>query len=486
VIKGFAANNHVLMCMALCLAALHFVTVSKAQLCNGSLGDPVVNITFDSASSGNTNYPPPSAYTYTSSSCPNDGYYTITSYTSGCFGNHWHTVSKDHTGSGNFMLVNASYDPGDFFVTTVTDLCPNTNYQFSAWLMNVFTTIGIMPNITFSIEAADGSSLGHYQTGEIHITAQPTWREYGLYFTTPANNAQVTLRITNNAPGGNGNDLALDDITFRPCGPNITAVIVGNTDTVDICEGNAGSYTFSGTVASGFNQPVLQWQVSTDLGNTWQDIPGANSLSYFRVASGTGAYWYRLTVTEQVSANILSCRVASNTVVINVHTNPIVNAGPDRILIAGTPVILQGYVTGVLPSYYWSPSSYLDNDTILTPSASPPADFRYTLYGTSDYGCRSKDEVQVKVVSGIYVPNAFTPNNDGKNDHWRIPFLDPSLDASVNVYNRYGQVVYHAEGKTVDWDGTYNQIPQPSGAYVYEIKFSSKYPDMKGTILLIR
>ena len=463
------------------IAGLPFI--AKAQLCNGSLGDPVVNITFGSA--GDTGYTS-NAYIYTSSICPDDGYYTITNSTSGCFGDTWHTVMSDHTGNGDFMLVNASFTPGDFFVTTVTDLCPNTNYQFSAWIMNVLNKFGIRPNITFSIEAADGSLLGQYSTGDILETVQPTWKQYGLYFTTPGANAQITLRITNNAPGGNGNDLALDDITFRPCGPPITAIIVGNKDTVDICEGNNSTYTFNGSVSSGFSVPVYQWQVSTDMGMSWQDIPGANTLSYLRPPTATGDYWYRLSVTEKISENILSCRVASNTVTINVHADPMVNAGPDRILIAGTPVTLQGSVTGDIGVYYWSPPSYLDNDSILTPAASPPVDFHYTLHGTSVYGCTAIDDVLVKVVAGIFVPNAFTPNSDGKNDNWRIPFLDPLLGASVNVYNRFGQLVYHAEDKIVDWDGTFNGIPQPSGAYVYNIKFKSNYPDIKGTVLLIR
>jgi gliding motility-associated-like protein len=466
------------------LIALHFTSNIKAQLCNGSLGDPVVDITFGSGA--NTDYVPTGAYTYTSSSCPNDGFYTITNYTSGCFNNSWFTVTTDHTGGGAFMLVNASYQPGDFFLTTVTNLCPNTNYQFSAWIMNVLNKFGIRPNLTFSIETPDSVVLGKYSTGDIVETSQPAWKEYGLYFTTPANNAQVVLRIKNNAPGGNGNDIALDDITFRPCGPKITAVIQGNQDTVNVCDGNTNVYTFTASVSSGFNVPVYQWQLSTDKGASWQDIAGANTLSYMRLPSAVGSYWYRLAVTEQISASILSCRVASNVVAVNVHTYPVVNAGPDRILIAGTPITLQGSVTGELPIYYWSPPSYLDNDSILTPAASPPADFNYTLFAASPYGCKSNDAMQVKVVAGIFIPNAFTPNNDGKNDTWHIPFLDPVFGASVNVYNRYGQIVYHVEGSTVNWDGTCNNLPQPAGAYVYSIRFRSGYPDMKGMILLIR
>jgi gliding motility-associated-like protein len=486
VIKGLTITNRLLKIGIIAFIAFQFSTQTKAQLCNGSLGDPVVNITFGSGADGNTGYAPTNAYIYTNSICPNDGYYTITTNTSGCFGNSWHTVTSDHTGNGAFMLVNASYNPGDFFVDHVTDLCANTTYQFSAWIMNLLIPHEIRPNITFTIETTDSTILGQYSTGDIPETAQPTWKQYGLYFTTPATNAEIILRITNNAPGGNGNDLALDDITFRPCGPPINAAIQGDGDTADICKGNNTIYTFTGSVAPGFSKPVFQWQISMDKGATWQDIPGANTLTYVREPTSTGSYRYRMTVTEQISEAILACRVASNVIAVNVHDQPAVDAGPDRILIGSTPVTLQGSVVGESSVYYWSPSSYLDNDSVLTPKASPPEDISYTLFATSAYGCSNNDAVHVKVVAGIYVPNAFTPNGDGKNDAWRIPFLDPLLEATVNVYNRYGQLVYHVESKTVSWDGTWNGFPQPTGTYVYTIRFKSGYPEMKGTVLLIR
>ncbi|MEO8712855.1 MAG: hypothetical protein ABI405_12060, partial [Parafilimonas sp.] len=160
-VKGSGISALFILLRSLITITAFCLSVSaKAQLCNGSLGDPVVDINFGASGSGNTGYTPTNAYTYTSSTCPNDGYYTITKNTSGCFGNAWHTINSDHTGNGAFMLVNASYEPGDFFVTTVTNLCPNTNYQFSAWLMNVLNRTGIRPNITFSVEAADGTVLG--------------------------------------------------------------------------------------------------------------------------------------------------------------------------------------------------------------------------------------------------------------------------------------------------------------------------------------
>jgi len=462
-----------------------FTTSVDAQLCTGSLGDPVVNITFGSGGT-NSGYAPTNAYTYISSVCPNDGYYTITNSTANCFGNSWHTINSDHTGGGAFMLVNASYTPGDFFVATVDNLCPNTTYEFASWIMNVLNRPGIRPNITFKIETTSGTVLQQYSTGDILETTSPTWKQYGFYFTTPATNSSIVLRITNNAPGGNGNDLALDDITFRPCGPIITSAIQGYPDTVHICEGNTSVYTLTSDVSSAYNSPVYQWQVSTDRGNTWKDIPGANSIIYTRNPTSAGVYWYRLGVNEQSSAGILGCRIASNYVVINVHGKPVVDAGADRIIFTGENVTLNGNVAGENPVFYWSPPNDLSNINIPDPIASPATEMQYTLNATSAFGCKNEDAMTVKVVAGIFVPTAFTPNNDGKNDKWRIPFLDPMLGASVKVYNRYGQLIYHVEGKTVEWDGTFNGEPQATGTFVYYINFKGRRKDMKGTFILIR
>lgn len=461
-------------------------TFATAQLCNGSLGDPVVNINFGNGSSVTT---ATNGYIYTSSTCPNDGYYTVTSSTTGCFNNSWLSVTADHTGGGAFMLVNASYTPGDFFLTTVTDLCPNTTYEFAAWMLNVLRNSGIKPNITFSIETPAGVVLQQYSTGDIPETSQPTWKQYGFYFTTPINNPVIVLRMTNNAPGGIGNDIALDDITFRPCGPAfVTADIQANNDTVDICDNNTSQYIFNGTVSVGYTSPVYQWQVSTDAAAKWTDIPGANTLAYLRMPTMAGNYLYRLTVTEQSAISFTACRIASNVVAVNVHAKPVVNAGPDKIVFAKDSVTLDGIATGNDLLYYWDPPDYLNNSSLLTPFASPPSDIGYTIYATSQFGCTNQDAMQVKVVAGIFIPNAFTPNGDGKNDHWRIPFLYPQFGAVVNVFNRYGQLLYHSEGGTVDWDGKLGDSPQPAGAYIYHIRYkkSNGEVNLKGTIMLIR
>jgi len=328
--------------------------------------------------------------------------------------------------------------------------------------------------------------LQQFFTGDIYETVSPQWKQYGFYFSTPVNDPVIVLRMTNNAPGGIGNDLALDDITFRPCGPIVYSAIEGQGDTLNICEDNSNSFTLKGDASSDYVSPAYQWQKSLDSGKTWKDIPGANTSTYIRATTGVGNYWYRFTVTEQRTAGILSCRIASNNLIINVHSHPLVQAGVDRILLAGDTIRLSGKVEGENPSWFWNPPDHLDDFTRLDAVADPTVTNNYTLFAESEFGCRSSDMMTIKVVAGIFVPTAFTPNNDGKNDKWRIPYLDPLLGASVRLYNRNGQLVYHTEGETVEWDGTFNGEPQQSGTYIYLIHFKKKRPDMKGTVTLIR
>src|SRR5215204_5242746 len=151
---------------------------ANGQLCQGSLGDPIVNITF-----GSGNNPGPSlaaastSYSFKSGDCPDDGYYSIVNRTSSCFSNSWHSLNSDHTGNPNgyFMLVNASFQPSAFYVDTVDLICSNTIYEFAAWVLNMMrsTTCGggssIMPDLSFSIEKTDGTVLQTYNTGNIPV-----------------------------------------------------------------------------------------------------------------------------------------------------------------------------------------------------------------------------------------------------------------------------------------------------------------------------
>lgn len=471
--------TRVLLPVLCCLSA----SLVNAQLCTGSLGDPVVNITFGTGFSNGSSFVPPAAYTYTSSTCPNDGFYTITGTSVGCFSGNWHTVTNDHTGNGNFMLVNASYQPGDFFSTTVNDLCPNTTYEFAAWIMNVLKSGGIMPDLTFRIEKPDGTILGQYATGSIAGENSPRWLQYGFFFTTPPDNPAIRLRITNNAPGGIGNDLALDDITFRPCGPAVTASISGTTGNISTCVYDQVPVALDADPSGFYLAPDIQWQLSTDSGNTWMNIPGANQTTYSRMASGAGHFWYRFNVAETGSP--LQCRINSNILEFNIWPKPMVNAGPDRVVLKGDSITLMA-VASTGSVFQWSPSFSLSNPQILQPKAAPLIPTTYELEVVSAEGCLNEDQVKINVINDIFIPTAFTPNNDGLNDTWRIPFLDADWQPAVKIFDRAGQLIYEGKGPGISWDGRFRGVEMSAGVYTYLFTLSSPYRLRKGTITLIR
>jgi gliding motility-associated-like protein len=172
--------------------------------------------------------------------------------------------------------------------------------------------------------------------------------------------------------------------------------------------------------------------------------------------------------------------------VIGVNPLPEVKAGPDRMLVKGATATLAGEVKGSGMTYTWTPVLYLSDPNNLNPQVSATEDIIYTLTAQSSYGCTNKDEAWVKVANDLYIPNAFTPNGDGVNDIWRIPFLDPFLEAKVSIYNRYGQRVYYSQGTIVFWDGTYQNKTLPAEVYIYVIDLTKAKRILNGIVTIVR
>ena len=169
---------------------------------------------------------------------------------------------------------------------------------------------------------------------------------------------------------------------------------------------------------------------------------------------------------------------------IEVFPTPRVSAGPDKIIEKGDVVQLEGSGDGI--SYTWGPAVNIDNIITPTPKVNPAEDITYRLKVTSVNYCTAYDEVAVKVLKEIFVPNAFTPNNDGKNDKWIIPGLVHYEDCTVQIFNRWGQKVYASNGYTKPWDGILNGIPLPTGNYVWQIQLKKGRKPLSGFVVLIR
>jgi gliding motility-associated-like protein len=172
---------------------------------------------------------------------------------------------------------------------------------------------------------------------------------------------------------------------------------------------------------------------------------------------------------------------------VPVYAAPGVDAGNDVRIGLGESTMLNGVTTGETVSVKWSPFVYLSQESNNNPVATPPADQLYYFTATGRAGCKSYDSVWVRVFADIKIPNAFSPNSDGINDRWEIPSLAAYTKADIDIYNRWGQLVYKSRGYSTPWDGNSNGKPLPGGTYYYIIRPNANNMDMlKGAILIIR
>lgn len=287
-----------------------------AQICGGNLGENIFTEgDFGSGSANTLNNDPQIApgYIYLATPPPEDGYYTITNnIASWNYAFDWITISDNSSDSNGYMMVvNAGFSPGIFYQQVVDDLCENTTYEFSADIHNLaFANQNrIHPNVSFYL---DGQS--QYSTGEIPQNEQ--WNTYGFTFTTESGQTSVTLSLRNNAPGGIGNDLALDNIRFRACGPE---ALILPTEIANICEDGSPVELQATVVGDEYDTPFFQWQQSFDEGHSWTNIVDATASTYIHTDLSAGYYYYRYLLANGAS-NLQSnkCRVNSNTKIVYV------------------------------------------------------------------------------------------------------------------------------------------------------------------------
>ncbi len=317
----------------------------------------------------------PVGYVYSNfdANMPNDYYYGIANNTSTRLGyttsNSWgipdasspsHRVFSlwdiigDHTGAaipsqgnpasdtvananGGYMLViNAAYRIDSAFQQTISGLCPNTYYEISCWMRNICSkcgcdsngkgatnpngpvfyiptspgdSSGVAPNLTFEIDGID-----YYTSGNLRYSGQ--WVRKGFTYLTGPAQTSFTLKFFNNAPGGGGNDWALDDISVSTCAPNLKYAPSLNPT---ICDSNY--ITLSDTVRSFFNiYNYYKWQRSTNGGVTWVDVTPAigpavpfwNGTEWEHVASYNVPPWNTLPANNGDQYRVVVATTASN------------------------------------------------------------------------------------------------------------------------------------------------------------------------------
>ena len=141
--------------------------------------------------------------------------------------------------------------------------------------------------------------------------------------------------------------------------------------------------------------------------------------------------------------------------------------------------------------YQWTPSFGLSDASIADPILNSTTDTIYRVMVTNKYGCMLTDSIRVKYYTGpdIYVPNAFTPNGDGKNDIFRPIEVGISTLKYFRVFDRYGQLVFLTQTPGKGWNGFIGSMAAPEGTYVWEVSGIdlNNHPQFKkGTVILMR
>ena len=353
------------------------------------------------------------------------------------------------------FTVNGAVPKASFTVLNSTSLCSNTDVQ----LQNTSTVdFGNITKVEIYWDLANNPSAFDIDNAP---TANEIYKHLYPNFQTPLTKTfQVKLRSYSGI-------LCVDEIT--------KSITVNASPSVQFL-------TISDTC---FNiNPFVITQATETGGVPGNGIYSGNGITngntFNPAVAGVGTHTIRYTYTSNTGC----IEYKEQTITIYPIVN--VNAGPDRTVLEAATITLEPTVTGNALQYLWTPNQYLNNTTILNPVVSGVQDITYTLSVTGTGGCIFSDQVFVKVLKFPVIPNTFTPNNDGINDTWIIDHLGDYPNVRVQVFNRYGQVVFESKGYNKPWDGTMNGKSLPFGTYYYVIEPGNGRNPVTGYVTLIK
>lgn len=234
------------------------------------------------------------------------------------------------------------------------------------------------------------------------------------------------------------------------------------------------------------------WTPSNTLSNAGNGTISSLPYTINATASPLQSTSYVLTVANAGCPNVLK-----DTFRLTVMPKILVNAGRDTAVISGQQVPFHLTVNDpTVNQYVWTPGTGLNSTSIQNPVALLTSSMgnavTYIVKATNTIGCTGQDTITVRIFqtgADIFVPTAFTPNGDGKNDLARpIPVGIRQLNY-FRIYNRWGELVYESTDTELGWNGVYKGKPQPSGTFVFiteGVDFTGQRIFRKGTITLIR
>jgi len=280
-----------------------------------------------------------------------------------------------------------------------------------------------------------------------------------------------------------------------------------NSTTSSIIVNPTSTTTYSVTISNGtcsFDTSITVNIISTInaavSGTTTICVGGSTTLT---ATGGTNYLWSNGAITNSIvvspsSSTSYSVTVSTGTCLdtsstfITVNPSPSVNVSPNITILPGNSTTLDASGGG---PYSWSTGATSDSISV-----NPASTTVYYVYSINFFGCMDADTVIVYVLEpdcgnpekDLFIPNAFSPNNDGENDVLRVSYtkgIDCIKDFYMAIYNRWGQMVYEAQTTSETWDGKYKGNVFDPSVFTYYCKislYSGKEAIRKGNITLLK
>ena len=383
--------------------------------------------------------------------------------------------------NGGSLPYNYSWSNG---ATTPT----NSNLTAGAYVLTVtdvnacaiIDTISIKdPNPIIISNHILQPSCHNTQDGSITLTLTGGTGSYTYSWSGPGIVANATATLQNLKTG----QYIVTVLDSNACNLNDTINLTAANNA--IVKANAGK----DTVACNGSPVTLNGNASTGATNfTWYNasnnsVLGNTSILNLTPAVGINNYY--------LVADSGKCGDTAH-VQVTIMPDPTLNISATQTTLVGSAAVLGSVplTNAIGAKYHWSPGGSLNDSTASNPTASPKSSTIYTITVTDKNGCTATGTTSLKVDPALQVDNGVTPNGDGKNDVMFIAGIERYPQAVVEIYNRWGELVYTSPpGYTVPWNGKYhNSEDLPVGTYYYVIRLFLGDPSnvVSGPVTIIR
>jgi len=353
------------------------------------------------------------------------------------------------------LTVTPSFIPAVTIASNKNNICPNAAMLFTATATNT----GVAPTYQWFVNSTQvGTNSSQYSSSALN------------------NNDVVKVIITTTAACANTKTVTSNLITA------IVNKITYTKPYVEYCKGDHFEVDLTNMPITTTPNPnfIISWtngsQITTDSTSQYNIDNTTSTNIPFQIKYGNNC-------------------VVNDVLIVKVNPLPEIDAVVDFPKVKYTDTVQLDVVTSsVLTNYNWLPANKVSDSSIVNPISSITSSALFTVQVKDNHGCENTDSVYVELIDEctedyMYVPSAFSPNNDGVNDCFKLlspPYL---TDFRMTIFDRWGEKVFETNNVTDCWNGSYKGAAAPSDSYPYVISYkcyNGTNLSKKGTVTIVK